>query len=78
MAGPSSPCRDCPDRTVEPNCHDPERCPKWAEYAAYWETVRAARQEYAKTWAYESGCERAITMKLKGRQRRSAQSNRRR
>ena len=27
---PSSPCRDCPDRTVDPNCHDPERCERCA------------------------------------------------
>lgn len=73
---PSSPCRDCPDRAVEPNCHDPERCPKWAEYAAYWEAVRAARAQYAKTWAYESGRERNTTQKLRDRQRQRHYKNR--
>lgn len=71
-----SPCKDCPDRTVEPNCHDPERCQKWAEHAAYWTAVRAAREKYAHTWAYESGREKARTMMLKHKQRRSASKNR--
>ena len=58
---------NCPDRTVEPNCHN-DSCPHgWAEYAAQWEKVREARQKYARTWAYESGRERNATAALKAR-----------
>lgn len=23
-------CKDCPNRTIEPNCHHPDRCEYWA------------------------------------------------
>ena len=26
-----SACKDCPRRTVEPNCHNVETCPDWAK-----------------------------------------------
>lgn len=28
----NSPCLDCKDRMIEPNCHDEKRCEKWGEY----------------------------------------------
>ena len=36
-----SPCKGCTNRTVEPNCHNPDICDKWA---AYWKEY----QEYQK------------------------------
>lgn len=62
---PKAPCKGCPDRTVDPRCQDPERCERWAAYAAELEKVRDARQAYVKTWAAESGRERARIAKLK-------------
>lgn len=32
MSMTSSPCKGCENRTVEPNCHNPDRCEKWAEF----------------------------------------------
>ncbi len=30
----NSPCRkDCPNRCADPNCHNPEICDLWREYA---------------------------------------------
>jgi hypothetical protein len=29
-----SACKDCPRRTVEPNCHNVETCPDWAKEEA--------------------------------------------
>lgn len=27
-----SPCKGCAERSVEPNCHNPDICQKWAEW----------------------------------------------
>ena len=72
MTSLKSPCKNCPDRTVEPNCHDPEVCARWAEYSAAVEKLRDARQTYSKTWAYASGRDKNRTIWLKARQHRSA------
>ena len=35
---------DCPNRCAQPNCHNVETCPTWAEYVARSEALRTARQ----------------------------------
>lgn len=46
-----SPCRDCPDRRADPNCHNPETCEKWEEYLIKHEEERLrehnGRMKYA-------------------------------
>lgn len=42
MSKPKPPCgRKCPDRSVDPNCHDQAVCPKWG---AYQEALLAFRE----------------------------------
>lgn len=71
---PKSPCFNCPDRS--PGCHDPERCERWAEYAAACQELRDRRQDYMKTWCFESGRDRSRTQKLRNQQRHRASKNR--
>ncbi len=46
-----SPCKGCEDRTVEPNCHNPEICQKWKAFREKLEaerlTVHHSRSVYA-------------------------------
>lgn len=63
---PKSPCKDCPNR--KPGCHTSE-CEPWAEYEDAKRKLREAREEFMKTWCYESGRDRGRTQKLKARQR---------
>jgi hypothetical protein len=37
-----SPCKDCPDRSVEPNCHT--ACPRYQAYNAERVAIREARR----------------------------------
>lgn len=46
MIKPLPPCgRECPDRSVSPNCHDPAICPKWGSYQ---EALRAYNAQEQK------------------------------
>lgn len=66
----TSPCLNCPDRGAE-FCHKDD-CPHgWAEYQAFCQKRRDARAEYAHTWAYESGRNKAIIKMMKYKQRNS-------
>ena len=66
----SSPCKDCPERTIEPNCHD--RCPKDArgEYGyGKWKAEREAAkvteaQKNALAWTNSK--RRAIWAQING------------
>lgn len=60
---PKSPCLNCPDR--QPGCHDPGKCEPWAEYEAACKASREARAKYMNTWCYDSGRDKAKTIKLK-------------
>lgn len=41
------PCsKDCPRRSVSPNCHNPELCPEWAAYLKKQAALKAARQNF--------------------------------
>ena len=53
-----------------------ERCERWAEYAAACQELRDRRQDYMKTWCFESGRDRGRTQKLRNQQRHRASKNR--
>lgn len=38
-------CKDCPDRSTDPNCHNPETCIHWAKYINAKEREYQARRE---------------------------------
>ena len=38
-------CHNCPNRTIEPNCHNTERCEKWAAHVARVQANYARRKE---------------------------------
>ena len=40
-------CNGCPDRTIEPNCHNPDTCPYWAKKEAEKKKRYAETQERA-------------------------------
>lgn len=42
----SGPCKSCPDRTLEPNCHHPDRCEKWKKHEEQRQKVYAERAMY--------------------------------
>lgn len=37
--------KDCPNRSVSPNCHNPDICEKWKRHLEEKETVRLAIQK---------------------------------
>ena len=41
-----SPCKDCQTRSVDPCCHDPKVCSKWAEYTEMMDKDRAKKAAY--------------------------------
>lgn len=56
-------CKGCPDRSLDPNCHNPEICPYWAEH-----TDRKAKESKARTVMRTADTVRfANYMKLKTR-----------
>lgn len=40
-----APCKDCPDRSIDPPCHDPKICEKWRLYREYRNFVIKKRRE---------------------------------
>ena len=45
-----SPCKDCQTRSVDPCCHDPKVCSKWAEYTEMMDKDRAKKAEYDRSY----------------------------
>ena len=45
------PCKDCPDRRV--GCHDPEVCPKWADFQAA-QAARPAKDMNLRDYIFHS------------------------
>ena len=42
----SSPCKDCKDRTITPNCHG--TCERYLEYTSYMEFIKNKRLEHKR------------------------------
>ena len=40
---PKAPCKDCPDRTIEPNCHN--TCEKYKAWKAEYQKSQAEEKE---------------------------------
>ena len=50
-----APCTpDCPNRSVEPNCHHVDRCEKWRAYQEKYEQEKSALQKARERAAEES------------------------
>lgn len=50
-----APCRpDCPNRSVEPNCHHVDRCEKWKAYQEKYEREKSALRKAREREAEES------------------------
>lgn len=45
--GPGCP-KDCPRRSISPNCHNPETCETWAKYLERKAAAKAAREAVRK------------------------------
>jgi hypothetical protein len=68
-----SPCKDCPDRSVEPNCHT--ACPRYQAYNAERVAIREARRKDVENNlfgrpALQQRLRDKIKQKQKGRRRR--------
>lgn len=57
-------CQGCDKRTIEPNCHHPDRCEKWAEFETKKQARYKARADMAMLDAvrvsYDKGSTRYI------------------
>lgn len=45
--GPGCP-KDCPKRSISPNCHNVETCERWAAYVARKEAEKSAKETVRK------------------------------
>jgi len=68
-----SPCKDCPDRTADPNCHT--ACPRYQAYNAERVAIREARRKDVENNlfgrpALQQRLRDKIKQKQKGRRKR--------
>lgn len=54
----NAPCKDCPDRVVEPNCH--MTCERYKEFQAYRQAIIDSRKDEREYRDYRRGIQKRV------------------